>query len=378
MKKSILSRALNQLTGDWTVFVEDAVPGTELSSHMHEASIPSFGFFFMLSLAAVIATLGLIANSAPSIIGAMIVAPLMSPIMSFAFGAVAFDRVLVLRSIITVIAGVILVVALSFLITHLFGMRITGSEILNRTSPTLIDLGVAVAAGAAAAFAHTRKSIISSIAGVAIAVALVPPLAVTGIGLDLGRKATAEAGLSLSKFGLHAGGTDIAAGSFLLFLTNFFGIVVFAMLVFIFQRYGKWKKALIGLVLLVGISTVLINPLYQALEDLYVKNRVVRLFAKLAVTRPDIITGRVKINSIRVTHQGGVTHVNIDGIFPKDEYTERAAVSIEKRADMFREHLEADIGRPVKLDVDIIAADMRRYSSHHSEPQTDENQAVSE
>ncbi len=79
MKKSILSRALQQLTGDWAVFVEDAVPGTELSSHMHEASIPSFGFFFMLSLAAVIATLGLIANSAPSIIGAMIIAPLCPP-----------------------------------------------------------------------------------------------------------------------------------------------------------------------------------------------------------------------------------------------------------------------------------------------------------
>ena len=372
MKKSILSRAFHQLTGDWAVFVEDAVPGTELASNMHEASIPSVGYFFMLSLAAVIATLGLIANSAPSIIGAMIIAPLMSPIMSFAFGAVAFDRVLVTRSIMTVIAGVTLVVALSFLITHLFGMQITGSEILNRTSPTLIDLGVAVAAGAAAAFAHTRKSIISSIAGVAIAVALVPPLAVTGIGLDLGRKATAEAGLSLSKFGLHAGGPDIAAGSFLLFLTNFFGIVVFAMLVFIFQRYGKWKKALIGLVLLVGISTVLINPLYQALEDLYVKNRVVRLFAKLAVTRPDIITGRVKINSIRVTHQGDFTHVNIDGFFPKDEYTERAAVSIEKRTDMFREYLQADIGRPVNVNIDIIAADMRRYSSHHSEPQSDE------
>ncbi len=298
--------------------------------------------------------------------------------MSFAFGAVAFDRVLVTRYIMTVIASVTLVVPLSFLITHLFGMQITGSEILNRTSPTLIDLGVAVAAGAAAAFAHTRKSIISSIAGVAIAVALVPPLAVTGIGLDLGRKATAEAGLSLSKFGLHAGGTDIAAGSFLLFLTNFFGIVVFAMLVFIFQRYGKWKKALIGLVLLVGISTVLINPLYQALQDMYVKNRVVRLFAKLAVTRPDIITGRVKINSIRVTHQGDVTHVNIDGFFPKDEYTERAAVSIEKRTDMFREYLQADIGRPVNVNIDIIAADMRRCSSHHSEPQSDENQAVSE
>ena len=59
-------------------------------------------------------------------------------------------------------------------------------------------------------------------------------------------------------------------------------------------------------------------------------------------------------------------------------YTERAAVPIEKRTDMFREYLQEDIGRPVKLDVDIIAADMKRYSSHHSEPQTGEKQTVGE
>ena len=129
MKDSIVSRTLRKLTGEWSVHTEDPVPGHELASHMHDSSIPSVGFFVMLSLAAVIATLGLIANSAPSIIGAMIIAPLMSPIMSFAFGAVAFDRVLVTRSLMTVIAGVTLVVALSFLITHLFGIQITGLSV---------------------------------------------------------------------------------------------------------------------------------------------------------------------------------------------------------------------------------------------------------
>ncbi|NIP25767.1 MAG: DUF389 domain-containing protein, partial [candidate division Zixibacteria bacterium] len=63
------------------------------------------------------------------------------------------------RSILTVISGVILVVVLAYITTRLFGLRITGSEILNRTTPTLIDLGVALAAGGAAAFAHTRRSI---------------------------------------------------------------------------------------------------------------------------------------------------------------------------------------------------------------------------
>jgi uncharacterized hydrophobic protein (TIGR00271 family) len=198
MKNSKFSRFRHQLTGDWTLIVEKALPGTELVAHMNQSSIPALGFFFMLGLATVIATLGLIANSAPTIIGAMIVAPLMAPIIGFSFGIAVFDRLLMARSLITVIAGVAMVVALGYLITLVFGMRITGSEILNRTAPTLIDLGVAAAAGAAAAFAHTRKSILNSIAGVAIAVALVPPLAVCGIGLALGGKATAEAGSSPS------------------------------------------------------------------------------------------------------------------------------------------------------------------------------------
>ena len=253
------------MTEGWATYADDKVPAPDLASQMKQASIPSFSFFFMMAIATAIATLGLIANSAPAIIGAMIVAPLMNPIMSLSYGLVTFrwlvtfDKRLVIWSILTIIAGVILVVSLAYLTTLLFGLRITGSEILSRTSPTVIDLAVAMAAGGAAAFAQTRRSILSSIAGVAIAVALVPPLAVSGIGLALGRKATAEVGLSLSEFGLFSGGTDIAFGAFLLFLTNLVGIVIVAILVFVLQRYGEWKKALLSLFIFLGLSMLLIR-----------------------------------------------------------------------------------------------------------------------
>ena len=129
-----------------------------------------------------------------------------------------------------------------------------------------------MAAGGAAAFVHTRHSISSSIAGVAIAVALVPPLAVSGIGLALGDKATSETGLALSEFGLYSGGVDIAYGAFLLFITNFIGIVALAILVFIFQGYGEWKKALLALFFFLGLSALLIEPLGEALHRMYVKH----------------------------------------------------------------------------------------------------------
>jgi uncharacterized hydrophobic protein (TIGR00271 family) len=359
MKGWFLVRIWRQLTGDWAPYVEDAVPAPDLALQMHQVSILSFGFFFMLALSAAIATFGLIVNSAPAII-----APLMAPIISLSYGLVVFERQLIARSIVTVIAGVILVVLLAYLITLLFGLRITGSEILNRTTPTLIDFGVAMAAGGAAAFAHTRRSIISSIAGVAIAVALVPPLAVSGIGLALGRKATAEAGLSLSQFGLFSGGTDIAVGAFMLFLTNLVGIVAIAILVFVCQRHGEWKKGLLVLVLFVRFSALLLQPLENSLHRLYVKNRVVRLFVKLARDRSDIITGRAKFESLNVTYRNGLLHVNANIFLPKDQLVDKPGrTNIQKRVDLFREYLTGDIGEPVMVEFEIIPVEIIHLSS---------------
>ena len=279
-----------------------------------------------------------------------------------------FEKRLITRSILTVICGVILVMVLAYLTTLLFGLRITGSEILNRTSPTLIDLGVAMAAGGAAAFVHTRRSIINSIASVAIAVALVPPLAVSGIGLALGHKAVGEAGLSLSKFGLYSGGTDIAIGAFLLFATNFVGIVAVAILVFLSQRYGEWKKALIGLVVFIGIAALLFHPLEVSLHKLYVKHRVVRLVTKLSSTRTDIVSGRVKLESISVTYQDGLLHVNIEGFLPNDHLEDkRDKQDVQKRVDQFREYLMEDIGEPVMVEFDVIPVDLMNFKSQPPE-----------
>ena len=85
----------------------------------------------------------------------------------------------------------------------------------------------------------------------------------SGIGLALRGKATAETGLSLSEFGLYSGGTDIAQGAFVLFLTNLIGIIGVAVLVFASQRYGEWKKALLALMLILGLSAFLVPPLQQ-------------------------------------------------------------------------------------------------------------------
>ena len=357
-KGRLLARRWRKLTGNWAPYREPALSSEDLGRKMHEASVPSFGFFFMMALSSTIATYGLISNSAPAIIGAMIIAPLMSPIVSLSFGFVVFERELILRSILTVASGVGLVVFLAFIGTNLIGLRITGFEVLSRTSPTLIDLGVAMAAGAAAAFSTTRRSILNSIAGVAIAVALVPPLAVTGVGLALGHKASAEPGLSLSEFGHYSGGTDIAGAAFLLFLTNFVGIVAVAILVFVIHRYGNWKKALLGLLLFLAFSLLLFQPLGNSFRRLYVKNKVVWLLTELSVGRPDFFTGRAKINLIYVSNREGRVHVTVEGFVPKD-----IMPNVQKGADVFQQYLSAEIGEPVVLEFELIPVEIVQIKS---------------
>ena len=338
----------------WAPYAEETVAVEEVSRAMVHASIPSFGFFFMLGIATAIATFGLIVNSAPTIIGAMIIAPLMSPILSLSYGLVIFDRWLIVRSIITVAAGTVLVVAIAYTMSMLFGLRLTGSEILSRTSPTLFDLGVAIPAGAAAAFSQTRRSIASSIAGVAIAVALVPPLAVSGIGLAVGRQATVESGMSLAEFASYGGGVvDVASGAFVLFLTNLVGIIVVAMLVFICQRYGEWKKALLALVAIMIASVFLVRPLHQALYRIYVKDRVVLVAVKLAKARPDIIAGAQGFENLNVFYRDGVLHVYADMFMQRDKMG-----NLQGRLDEFRKILSAEVGEPVVVDMTLAPVDI--------------------
>jgi len=355
---ALLRRLWRKLTGDWALYVEAPLSEAEVLKVMQQASMPSVGFYLMLSLATAIACFGMLANSAPAIIGAMIIAPLMAPIMSLAFGIVNFDRGLISRSFLSVATGVLLVVAFSYATTHTVGLRIAGSEILNRTSPSLLDLGIAVAAGAAAAFSYTRQSITSSIAGVAIAVALVPPLTVSGIGLALGRGASADAGLSMTELGLYSGGSDIAEGAFVLFLTNLFGIVAIGIAVFALQRYGQWKMAIVGLALTLTFSALLIRPLEQALHQLYVKSTALRLIASTRSVSPSGFEAQAKIETLNVTYRSGELYVSIDAIAPRE-----ATKNLQALVDDYQQVLTAILEEPVHIELEVVPVDLLRLTS---------------
>jgi uncharacterized hydrophobic protein (TIGR00271 family) len=170
----------------------------------------SLAFGVLLFLSAVIATGGVLADSTATVIGAMIIAPLMTPIMATALSIVTGDERHLARSVMTVIIAVGFVVALSFGIALLAPRAAdlrANAEVAGRISPRVVDLLIALASGAAGAFALGRRSVSDALPGVAIAISLVPPLCVVGISLE-------------------AGDVGAASGASLLFLTNMLAILV--------------------------------------------------------------------------------------------------------------------------------------------------------
>ncbi len=157
-------------------------------------------FWLLLVLSAIIATAGVGGDSTATVIGAMIVAPLMTPILGVVLAMVLNDRRNLLRSIAMVVAGACVVVALGYLI----GLAIpepvtaaTNSQVASRVSPRLVDLLAALATGAVGSVALIRSDISDTLPGVAIAISLVPPLSVVGLTLESGVYGEARGALLL-------------------------------------------------------------------------------------------------------------------------------------------------------------------------------------
>lgn len=174
-------------------------------------------YAILLALATVIATYGIITDSTATVIGAMIIAPLMTPIVASAAAVSMGNSSRLVGSLKSVAFGVVGVIVLSMILTILVQPYIIdlaqNPQIASRVYPNMFDLLIALAAGAAGAFASGRQEIADSLAGVAIAISLEPPLCVVGITL--------------------VGGSVVdAIGSFLLFFTNFVAILVAGVIVF--------------------------------------------------------------------------------------------------------------------------------------------------
>lgn len=295
----------------------------------------SAGYFLNLTIANLIALSGLILNNTAVIIGAMLISPLMGPILSTGFSFTTGNAIIgrkALRKIALSVAATLVVAAAA---TYLSPLKDVTSEILSRTKPNLYDLMIAFLAGGVGAVALcTKKNYITVVTGVAIATAVIPPLSVAGYGLGSLR-------------------LDIAVGGFFLFFTNFVAIIISTGIVFFVYGFrpgmmtqidlGQLKKRFVYMALiLIVISVPLIYTLHRSISE-------VRLRSGLdSALRNEFNVEKIShLSSFNysVAKDGGIslnTDINTVRYFQESEVNEA-----ERR-------ITKALGRPVKLSVEQI------------------------
>lgn len=229
-------------------------------------------FVVLIVLSTMIAAFGLLADSVAVVIGAMLVAPLMTPIMGTAVSIVLTEPSKLASSARTVVGGAALAIAVGWLISMIGSGGITATnipgEVLSRTAPGLLDLGIAIAAGLAGGYLIVDQKAAASAAGVAIAVALVPPLATVGICLELGD-------------------LSLAAGALLLFSTNFVAIILAASSMIVSSRViprgflrVRFRQLRIGFALVLVAVVAVAIPLAIHTRNVIAQEQFVRLVAR--------------------------------------------------------------------------------------------------
>lgn len=207
-----------------TFFSEDSRLRRKLTAQMETYTEPSVSFFVLIGCAAVIAAAGLILDNAAIIIGAMVVAPLITPLFGLSLGLILFRWKQVWDSLVLLLGGTLLGIAASYLIAELV-VLIEGipieltDEIFARTESHLLFFIVALMSGIAGAYSYAKPHLYGAIAGVAMSVALIPPLAVAGIGLAMQDWVLTQGSVYLYIINL----AGILFGSILLFITLGFG-----------------------------------------------------------------------------------------------------------------------------------------------------------
>lgn len=161
---------------------------TSLAADLNDNSSPNLEFLGLISASSMLAAFGLIQDSAAVIIGAMLIAPLMTPIMGAGMAIAQGNRPLFRRAMAAILVGFAGAIAASFLFGLLYrllhqGAVVSTSEMMNRCRPGTIDFLVGLVGGLAASYARTREHLSAALAGAAIAAALVPPIATTGLHL---------------------------------------------------------------------------------------------------------------------------------------------------------------------------------------------------
>ena len=321
-------------------------------NEMRNNSRAKADFYVMILLSAAIAFYGLLQNSVAVIIGAMLVAPLMSPMIAIGHGIVMGNMPLLRRAAISTVSGMIVAVTSATLLTlslpHLEILP-TSEEILARTNPNILDQYIALVSGAAAAYALSRKRVAAALPGVAIAAALVPPLCVVGYGIGTQQ-------------------WQIASGALILFLTNLAAIVfasagVFMLLGFrptrIERNENQRRGAILATIGMIAITVPLVISTAKQLDQYHAHLAVKSTIKKI------IPTHLARVDNLKIRFRK--KHASISFVAyqfaEQDGKTERRT-SQQQIMDALQEQLERNLEQPFTLQAIIVDATRLKRASN--------------
>ncbi|BDA68575.1 hypothetical protein RIVM261_019900 [Rivularia sp. IAM M-261] len=303
----------------------EAIELEQLQTELLEESTPSLAYLILTIGSCTIATLGLITNSAAVIIGAMVIAPLMLPIRGLAYGALTGNIILFRRGLIAIVLGTLLSIGLAYNLELLVKISAFDTEVLSRSKPTLLDLAIALTAGSISGYAKVKPEISGSLVGTAIAVALMPPICVIGLGL-------AQANWSLSK------------GAAILYLTNLLGITLACMLTFLIMGYSPIKRAGTALFWTLLLTSILLLPLSVSFAQL-IQQTNLETSLKNALLTKTITFQRMELLK---------TNINWLTNPPQARLTVRTKVPVTPRqVGLLEDFVQKEMGQPLTLIFEI-------------------------
>ncbi len=246
--------------------------------NLYNGASPTIEYYILTILSCLIATAGLLQGSTAAIIGAMVVAPLMTPILAFSLGVIWGDISLIRTSIFSLFKGIMISLLISSGLAFVIPMEGYSSEIMARTSPSIFDIVVAFASGLVGAYGNANKRISNTLVGIAIAVALMPPLCTIGIGIGTLNKA-------------------VASGAALLFLINLVSISLAGAIVYwamhihpnTVEEGVVRKRAIYQIVISVIILTAISIPIAIYMKNGFIMSRATRTAGEIIQNElPDV------------------------------------------------------------------------------------------
>ncbi len=302
----------------------------EIFSEIVQQSKKRRDFYVMVVLSAIIAAFGLIFGNIAVIIGAMLIAPMMEPLIGIALAITLGEMPLLKRSIYDEVKAFSLVVLIAALFAAAIPMPAVSSEVLLRAKPTIVDIVLALTSGAAAAYAIARRKN-ATLPGVAIAVSILPPVSVVGIGIALQS-------------------IEIMVGAFLLFLANIVAIVLSGFIVFWlagfaperihsgFEKKDMMKKVRNTSFLLALIAIPLTVFMYQAIDNEAAKEKAQRIILRE-------IAPNGEIEKLTYLHKNGKIDVGVTLLLDKE--------LSEEKYDSMKKSIEDELKHKVDLKLRV-------------------------